>query len=250
MKTENKRYLHLSGLEPLVLNENSNFINVGERTNVAGSKKFLRLIKEEQFDEALDIARHQVDGGAQIIDINMDDGLIDGKEAMGALRYEDVNLNAGESKSYFITIGIAKNKAEALKVFDEVLANYPEYKEAHHGRAITLMQINDFKGSRESFDRAVKLDENFAGAYANRGILNDRTGNYEDAVKDYRKALELNPEIAEGPGLIWRFLHNVSDKPSTIADRADYIEAELKKPEGERLLRAPEIDAQQRMYKK
>ncbi len=139
---------------------------------------------------------------------------------------------------------------EALKVFDEVLANYPEYKEVHHGRAITLMQINDFKGSRESFDRAVKLDENFAGAYANRGILNDRTGNYEDAVKDYRKALELNPEIAEGPGLIWRFLHNVSDKPSTIADRADYIEAELKKPEAKRLLRAPEIDAQQRMYKK
>ena len=139
---------------------------------------------------------------------------------------------------------------EALKVFDEVLANYPEYKEVHHGRAITLMQINDFKGSRESFDRAVKLDENFAGAYANRGILNDRTGNYEDAVKDYRKALELNPEIAEGPGLIWRFLHNVSDKPSTIADRADYIEAELKKPEAKRLLRVPEIDAQQRMYKK
>jgi Flp pilus assembly protein TadD len=135
---------------------------------------------------------------------------------------------------------------EALKVFDEVLAKYPEYKEAHHGRAITLMQINDFKGSRESFDRAVKLDENFAGAYANRGILNDLTGNYEDAVKDYRKALK----IAEGPGLIWRFLHNVSDKPSTIADRADYIEAELKKPEAERLLRAPEIDAQQRMYKK
>ena len=92
MKTENKRYLHLSGLEPLVLNENSNFINVGERTNVAGSKKFLRLIKEEQFDEALDVARHQVDGGAQIIDINMDDGLIDGKEAM--VRF--MNLIAAE----------------------------------------------------------------------------------------------------------------------------------------------------------
>ena len=57
MKAE-KKYLHLSGLEPLVLNENSNFINVGERTNVAGSRKFLRLIKDENFDEALDIARH------------------------------------------------------------------------------------------------------------------------------------------------------------------------------------------------
>ena len=84
--------MQLSGLEPLVLNKNSNFINVGERTNVAGSRKFLRLIKEERFDEALDIARHQVDGGAQIIDINMDDGLIDGKQAM--VRF--LNLIAAE----------------------------------------------------------------------------------------------------------------------------------------------------------
>ena len=74
--------MKLSGLEPLVLSPNMNFINVGERTNVAGSRKFLRLIKEEQFEEALAIARNQVDGGAQIIDINMDDGMIDGKEAM------------------------------------------------------------------------------------------------------------------------------------------------------------------------
>ena len=78
MKVKQTKYMRLSGLEPLILNENSNFINVGERTNVAGSRKFLRLIKEEKFDEALDIARHQVDGGAQIVDINMDDGLING----------------------------------------------------------------------------------------------------------------------------------------------------------------------------
>lgn len=75
-----KHYLRLSGLEPLVVTPETNFVNVGERTNVAGSKKFLRLIKEERFEEALDIARHQVAGGAQIIDINMDDGLIDGKK--------------------------------------------------------------------------------------------------------------------------------------------------------------------------
>ena len=76
------KYMKLSGLEPLILSPNMNFINVGERTNVAGSRKFLRLVKEEKFDEALAIARDQVDGGAQIIDINMDDGMIDGKEAM------------------------------------------------------------------------------------------------------------------------------------------------------------------------
>ncbi|MEZ4874113.1 MAG: dihydropteroate synthase [Flavobacteriaceae bacterium] len=74
-----KRYLKLSGLEPLVITPESNFINVGERTNVAGSKRFLRLIKEDNFEEALSVARHQVEGGAQIIDVNMDIGLIDGK---------------------------------------------------------------------------------------------------------------------------------------------------------------------------
>ena len=77
------RPLQLSGLEPLIITPDSNFVNVGERTNVAGSKRFLRLIKEEKFDEALDVARDQVDGGAQIIDINMDDGLIDGKRGHG-----------------------------------------------------------------------------------------------------------------------------------------------------------------------
>ena len=108
---EQKRYLQLSGLEPLVLNENSNFINVGERTNVAGSKKFLRLIKEEKFDEALDIARHQVDGGAQIIDINMDDGLIDGKEAM--VRF--MNLIAAEPDICKVPIMIDSSKWEIIE---------------------------------------------------------------------------------------------------------------------------------------
>ena len=74
--------LKLSGLEPLVVSANVNFINIGERTNVTGSKKFLRLIKEGDFEEALDVARNQVEGGAQIIDINMDEGLLDGAQAM------------------------------------------------------------------------------------------------------------------------------------------------------------------------
>jgi len=141
------------------------------------------------------------------------------------------------------------NFDEALLVFNDVLAQFPDYKDAHLGKAITLMQMGDLKNSRPSFDKAIELDNNFAQAYANRGILNDRTGNYEAAVKDYKKALEIEPEIAEGPGYIWRFLHNVSERPPTIADRAIYIESELKKPESERLLKIPEIDEQQRMYK-
>jgi 5-methyltetrahydrofolate--homocysteine methyltransferase len=74
--------LRLSGLEAFVADENSLFINVGERTNVTGSRKFLRLIKEEQYEEALDVARQQVENGAQIIDINMDEGMLESKEVM------------------------------------------------------------------------------------------------------------------------------------------------------------------------
>ena len=74
--------LKLSGLEPLVVFENSNFINIGERTNVSGSKKFARLIREEKYDEALSIARQQVEVGAQVIDINMDDAMLDAQREM------------------------------------------------------------------------------------------------------------------------------------------------------------------------
>ena len=77
-----KRILTLSGLEPFELRSNLNFVNVGERTNVTGSRKFLKLIKENKYDEAVEIARDQVEGGAQILDVNMDEGMIDGKEAM------------------------------------------------------------------------------------------------------------------------------------------------------------------------
>ncbi|UII80752.1 methionine synthase [Flagellimonas sp. CMM7] len=105
------KYLKLSGLEPLVITPDSNFINVGERTNVAGSKKFLRLIKEEKFDEALDVARHQVEGGAQVIDINMDDGLIDGKEAM--VRF--LNLIVAEPDIARVPIMIDSSKWEIIE---------------------------------------------------------------------------------------------------------------------------------------
>src|ERR1035438_7558853 len=77
-----KPYLRLSGLEPLVIRPEMNFVNVGERTNITGSKKFARLIKDNRFEEALTVARQQVENGAQILDINMDDALLDGEKAM------------------------------------------------------------------------------------------------------------------------------------------------------------------------
>src|SRR5256714_8507279 len=77
-----KPYLRLSGLEPLVVRPDTNFVNVGERTNVTGSKKFARLVRDGKYDEALSVARQQVESGAQVLDVNMDDALLDGVKAM------------------------------------------------------------------------------------------------------------------------------------------------------------------------
>ena len=96
---------------------------------------------------------------------------------------------------------------------------------------------------------AVELRPDFSAAYANRGILNDRMGNYTEAISDYRKALSLDTELGEGPGWLTRFLRNQDKRPPTISDRALYLETELKKPPGERILQYPEQDQKQRSYK-
>jgi len=98
--------MHLSGLEPLTLRPESNFLNVGERTNVTGSKKFLRLIKEGNFEEALSIAREQVEGGAQVIDVNMDEGMLDSEESMTTF----LNLIASEPDICRVPIMIDSSK--------------------------------------------------------------------------------------------------------------------------------------------
>ena len=77
-----KPFLRLSGLEPLIVRPEMNFVNIGERTNVTGSKKFARLIREDKYEEALSVARQQVEGGAQVLDVNMDDALLEGAKAM------------------------------------------------------------------------------------------------------------------------------------------------------------------------
>ncbi len=138
----------------------------------------------------------------------------------------------------------------ALKTFDEALAIKPDNADAFRGKGITLMMMKRFDESKAMFDRSIELEPESALNYANRGTLNDRTGQYEDAVSDYRKAIKLEPKLAKGPGWLWRFLHNAADKPPTLVDRIRYIESELQKPEEERLLRIPELDERQKMYKK
>ncbi|TRW26381.1 DUF559 domain-containing protein [Flavobacterium zepuense] len=105
------RYLKLSGLEPLIVTPETNFVNIGERTNVTGSRKFLRLIKEEKYEEALDIARAQVEGGAQIIDINMDEGMLDGVHAMTTF----LNLIASEPDIARVPLMIDSSKWEIIE---------------------------------------------------------------------------------------------------------------------------------------
>jgi 5-methyltetrahydrofolate--homocysteine methyltransferase len=103
--------LRLSGLEALPVFENSNFINIGERTNVSGSIRFARLIREEKYDEALSVARHQVDNGAQIIDVNMDDAMLDAEKAM--VRF--LNLMAAEPDIAKVPVMIDSSKWSVLE---------------------------------------------------------------------------------------------------------------------------------------
>jgi tetratricopeptide (TPR) repeat protein len=144
---------------------------------------------------------------------------------------------------------LEKNELEkALTHFNKALAENNKLDAAYLGRGITLMYMNRLKESKKSFNRAVEINSAFAEAFANRGILNDKMGKYKDALKDYKMALKLKPKLAEGPGWLWRFLRNISEKPPTILDRARYIEFELKKPESERKLKLKKKDDAQLMY--
>ncbi len=138
---------------------------------------------------------------------------------------------------------------EAINEFSEALQKNPEHAMAHLGLSLTYMQMENYDAALQGFNTAIKLNPELAAAYADRGILYDRMGQHEKALADYRKALEMDPEILKGPNWLWRFLRNVDEKPPTIKDRADYLEAELAKPEAERLLKIPEEDKKQRMYK-
>ena len=163
------KVLKISGLEPLVITPESNFINVGERTNVAGSRKFLRLINEEKFDEALSIARDQVEGGAQVIDINMDDGLIDGKKAMVTF----LNLIAAEPDIARVPIMIDSSKWEIIEAGLQVVqgksvVNSISLKDGEekfirqakkikrYGAAVIIMAFDEV-GQADNYDRRIEI---------------------------------------------------------------------------------------------
>lgn len=168
-KNVDRKYLKLAGLEPLIVTPESNFINVGERTNVAGSRKFLRLIKEGKFDDAVDVARHQVEGGAQIIDVNMDDGLIEGKEAM----VKFLNLILAEPDIARVPIMIDSSKWEIIEaglqvVQGKCVVNSISLKEGEkefvrqaqlirrYGAAVIVMAFDE-KGQADNYDRRLEI---------------------------------------------------------------------------------------------
>ncbi|MDB9931242.1 MAG: methionine synthase [Flavobacteriales bacterium] len=161
--------LKLSGLEPLLVTPETNFVNIGERTNVTGSRKFLRLIKEERFDEALDVARDQVEGGAQILDVNMDEGMLDGKEAM----VKFLNLIASEPDIARIPVMIDSSKWEIIEaglkciqgkgVVNSISLKEGEEKFIEQAKkvkmygAATIVMAFDEDGQADNYERRIEI---------------------------------------------------------------------------------------------
>ncbi len=164
-----KPYLRLSGLEPLIVRPETNFVNVGERTNVTGSKKFARLIKDNQYEEALSVARQQVENGAQVIDINMDDALLDGVQAMTTF----LNLVQSEPDIAKIPIMIDSSKFEIIEaglkcVQGKCIVNSISIKEGEakfieqaficksYGAAVIVMAFDE-KGQADTKERKIAI---------------------------------------------------------------------------------------------
>jgi tetratricopeptide (TPR) repeat protein len=149
---------------------------------------------------------------------------------------------------------------EAMENFDKALEEAPDHRGALMGRALVFIQTERNEDAIAELDyligyltKTLESDDKtgfgvLAAAYANRGIAYDRLGQYEQALENYVQALNTDNETVEGPGVVYGILYG-SDRVSTVRDRAIYIYEQLQLPEGERLLRIPELDAKQRMYK-
>ena len=177
-----KPYLRLSGLEPLVVRPETNFVNVGERTNVMGSRKFRRLITDGEYEEALSVAREQVESGAQIVDVNMDEGMLDSAEVMT----DFLQLMAAEPDISRVPVMIDSSKWSVLKAGLKTMQGKcvvnsislkegeEEFKEQareilNFGAAVIVMAFDE-KGQADSFERRIQICER---AY---NILKDEIG--------------------------------------------------------------------------
>lgn len=184
-------FLRLSGLEPLIVRPETNFVNVGERTNVTGSKKFARLIRENKYEEALSVARQQVESGAQVLDVNMDDALLDGVHAMTTF----INLLQAEPDIAKIPIMLDSSKFAIIEaglkcIQGKCIVNSISMKEGEEkfieqaficrsfGAAVVVMAFDE-KGQADTFERRVSICER---AYK---ILTEQVGFHpEDIIFD------------------------------------------------------------------
>jgi 5-methyltetrahydrofolate--homocysteine methyltransferase len=162
-------YLRLSGLEPLTFSPNTNFVNIGERTNITGSKKFAKLILNDLYEEALAVARQQVENGAQIIDINMDEGMLDGQTAM----VKFLNLIAAEPDISRVPIMIDSSKWEIIEaglkcvqgkaIVNSISLKNGEEEFIQHANEIrkfgaaTVVMAFDEKGQADSYNRRIEI---------------------------------------------------------------------------------------------
>ncbi len=166
---EIKPYPRFSGLEPLVIREDTNFVNVGERTNVTGSRKFLRLIKDHQFEEALSIAKDQVEGGAQLIDINMDEAMLDAEASM----VKFLNLVASEpdiaklpimldsSKFAVMETGLKRTQGKSVVNSISLKEGEAEFKRQaklvkRYGAAVVIMAFDE-QGQADTYERRIAI---------------------------------------------------------------------------------------------
>lgn len=181
---EKRKNLFLSGLEPLIITPESLFVNIGERTNVTGSRKFLRLIREELFDEALVIAKEQVEGGAQIIDINMDEGMLDSKYAM----VKFLNLIASEPDIAKVPIMIDSSKWEIIEAGLKVV----------QGKSV--VNSISLKEGEETFIKQAKLINRYGAAVIVMAF--DEVGqadNYERRIQICKRSYDILVNIVKFP---------------------------------------------------
>ena len=169
-------YLRLSGLEPLIVTPDANFINIGERTNVTGSRKFLRLIQEDKYEEALEVARDQVEGGAQVLDVNMDEGMLDGEEAMTKF----LNLIASEPEISRIPIMIDSSKWHIIEAGLKCI----------QGKGI--VNSISLKGGEEEFIKQAKKVKQYGAAVVVMAFDEDgQADNYQRRIDICKRSYDI-----------------------------------------------------------
>ncbi len=168
--------LKLSGLEAMEVTPESNFVNIGERTNVTGSKKFLKLIKEDKFEQALDVALDQVRGGAQVIDVNMDEGMLDSKAAM--VRF--LNLMASEPEISRVPVMIDSSKWEVIEAGLRCI----------QGKGI--VNSISLKGGEEEFVRQARLVKRYGAAVVVMAFDEEgQADTYERRIEICKRAYDI-----------------------------------------------------------